>query len=443
MNNKNLQRNQILILLALLVIISIANYINYYGPKRVKVMEDFSTLSDKEKDYYTKHNKYIKISEDATFDENGKLIAQNVSKDNLINGSNYLKHAVTPDGKIARWNKKTIKYYYQDKTGFYSQFIKQATETYNELFKNYFKLENTNDKNNADIIISVKPRFDVSEKSNEVFMLGLTNTYLNEKNNIEKARITLIYNIPNTNRSISGEEMYKVALHELGHAIGISGHSDNPEDIMYQTLSQTGDTLSQRDRVTVKMLYSNNVKVLNKQIRNAKRVKIDEAKEYAKISMGSNETMALINLAQTYFENDKKEKALETYKKAIAKDPNNHAIYKSMGECYYFSKKYETALKYFNKSYSLSNGTSDVGEILNMIGVTYAKLNDYENAYENFYKAYSADKDNYEILQNLVASCIKTNKKSEALMYISGYIKSGHSISEDEFMKKAYSWAKS
>ena len=30
MNNKNIQRNQILILLALLVIISVANYVNYY-----------------------------------------------------------------------------------------------------------------------------------------------------------------------------------------------------------------------------------------------------------------------------------------------------------------------------------------------------------------------------------------------------------------------------
>ena len=67
----------------MLVIISIANYVNYYAPKRVKVMEDFSELNDSEKQYYVSHHKFVKISEDATFDENGDLIAQNMSKDDI------------------------------------------------------------------------------------------------------------------------------------------------------------------------------------------------------------------------------------------------------------------------------------------------------------------------------------------------------------------------
>ena len=58
-----------------MVIISIANYVNYYAPKRVKVMEDFSELNDSEKQYYVSHHKFVKISDDATFDENGDLTA--------------------------------------------------------------------------------------------------------------------------------------------------------------------------------------------------------------------------------------------------------------------------------------------------------------------------------------------------------------------------------
>ena len=114
-----------------------------------------------------------------------------------------------------------------------------------------------------------------------------------------------------------------------------------------------------------------------------------------------------------------------------------------MGECYYFSKKYEQALKFLKNAYSLSNGAHDTGEILNMIGVTYAKMEDFENAYKYFKLALNKDEENYEILQNLVASCLKTNKRKDALFYINSYIKKGHSIDGDNFMKKAYAWAKS
>lgn len=445
MNNKNIQRNQIIILLALLVIISVANYINYYAPKRVKVMEDFSALTEKEKQYYIEHHKFVKISDDATFDESGRLIAENMSKDNLTKSSNYLTLAVTKDGKISRWNKKTIKYSYFDPTNYYVKYITSAITTYNKLFKGLFKFEYTQNRDSADVEIVVKPSFDPSERSNEAFMLGLTNTYLNENsNNIEKAKITLIYRHPiEKNKSISGEDMYKIILHELGHAVGISGHSDNENDIMFPILSKADEKLSSRDRVTIKLIYSNDTKILNKQLKNVKRTKINNAKKYAKTAKVSNKTDALVNLAQTYFENGQKEKALETYKKAIENDSNNYIIYKSMGECYYFSKKYEQALKFLLSAYSLSSGASDTAEILNMIGVTYARMNDFENAYKYLSTALINNNENYEILQNFVASCIKTNRKKEALSYINNYIKKGHSISSDDFMKKAYAWAKS
>lgn len=444
MNKYNTQRNQIIILTVLLVIISIANYWNYYAPKRVKVMDDFSELSDAEKQYYISHHKYIKISDDATFDSNGDLIAQDMSKDDVFKGENYLKYAVTPEGKITRWNKKEITYFVEDPENFYGQFVKQAVNTYNQLFKNYFKLTQTNSSNKADILFVFKPKFGSNEKSNEKFMLGLTNTYYaDDSNNITMAKITLVYKYPNNeNQYVSGNNMYKVILHELGHAIGISGHSDNENDIMYPILTKSEEMLSQRDRVTIKMLYSNNPKVISKQIKNAKKIKIAEAKKYAKKTTKANETLALINLAQTYYENNQKEKALETYKKAISKDGNNPAIYKAMGESYYFSTKYDIALKYFKQAYDLTKLNDEKVELLNMLGVTQAKLNDYESAYKYFSIAHSANKDNNEILQNLIASCIKTNRKKEVLQLINEYTKNGNSIEDDAFLKKAQVWAR-
>ena len=52
-------------------------------------------------------------------------------------------------------------------------------------------------------------------------------------------------------------ELNKIAMHEIGHAIGILGHSENINDIMYySTASQRQSTLSSKDVDTVKKIYN-------------------------------------------------------------------------------------------------------------------------------------------------------------------------------------------
>lgn len=52
-------------------------------------------------------------------------------------------------------------------------------------------------------------------------------------------------------------EIYETVLHEMGHALGLLGHSDDPGDIMFPGISRVpGKGLSARDRNTLRELYA-------------------------------------------------------------------------------------------------------------------------------------------------------------------------------------------
>ena len=52
-------------------------------------------------------------------------------------------------------------------------------------------------------------------------------------------------------------DVYATVLHEMGHALGIGGHSPDQGDIMYSRISETATSgLSERDRATLAALYA-------------------------------------------------------------------------------------------------------------------------------------------------------------------------------------------
>jgi len=54
------------------------------------------------------------------------------------------------------------------------------------------------------------------------------------------------------------DELYRTVLHEMGHALGLAGHSPSPTDIMYfrGTRASEAEGLSARDRATLRALYA-------------------------------------------------------------------------------------------------------------------------------------------------------------------------------------------
>jgi predicted Zn-dependent protease len=61
-----------------------------------------------------------------------------------------------------------------------------------------------------------------------------------------------------TQEGFSSSRIKAVALHEIGHSLGLLGHSPVPEDIMYcaEGLAEAPQNLTERDKKTMKLLYS-------------------------------------------------------------------------------------------------------------------------------------------------------------------------------------------
>lgn len=55
--------------------------------------------------------------------------------------------------------------------------------------------------------------------------------------------------------TLSASQIYPVTLHEIGHAIGINGHSSNNNDVMFANTDIIGSHTSRRDVNTVKAIY--------------------------------------------------------------------------------------------------------------------------------------------------------------------------------------------
>ncbi len=77
---------------------------------------------------------------------------------------------------------------------------------------------------------------------------------------ILKARMTLLTIDPfERGRARGKRQLRNICLHEIGHALGLNGHSGYPEDIMHSQLI-VQDGVSPRDLNTLKMLYAESTK---------------------------------------------------------------------------------------------------------------------------------------------------------------------------------------
>ena len=193
-----------------------------------------------------------------------------ILKERLLEGmeDNYIYSAVL-NKDILRWNAESfpLKVYIDNTSSpgeMYIQSIKKAFNQWSSTtkfltFTQVFKPEE------SDIEIKFT-NYDGPKctSANCKYVLATTTNRTDEYNRLTKMIITFYKNNP-LGEDNTSTQIYNTALHEIGHALGISGHSDNPNDVMYgnnnavtkfaSIFEDETAFLSKRDLNTITLLY--------------------------------------------------------------------------------------------------------------------------------------------------------------------------------------------
>lgn len=314
--------------------------------------------------------------------EYAKNLAFNIKKE-LLEGveDNYIYNAIS--GKeIIRWDIKSfpLKVYIESDSSipdYYRENIEKALKQW-ESRTGFIKFAQVPNKSAADINILFKDFSGQCDQNSCKFAVGYTEPTVAGQN-LKQMTITFHKKKP-SNIEFTPLELYNTALHEMGHALGIMGHSDNSNDVMYSNNNKTHDVyseyrsdfqyLSMRDLKTLALLYKLSPTIINSNdfenesyyyspliIGNKNELlekKLVEMQKY--IEAYPNFATGHINIASIYSDMGNIDEALAHLNKAEELASNSDEKYLAnynKAVIYYNNHQYQAALKFANNAKSI------------------------------------------------------------------------------------------
>ena len=309
--------------------------------------------------------------------------------DKLDNAPHYLKNAYRLGEKYTR-QKGTVRVYIENSK--YKAMMKRAYGEWQSAIGGsvfFTFVENTNDA--SDVVKFSKMK--VTGNAQE----GGHCSYNIENGNLVGNTIVINTTGPD-GKPLSNEMIYHTMLHEVGHSIGIMGHSTNQSDIMATGTKTPVAHLSARDRKTARLLYqgytssSNNV---SKQAAlNAKKTELEDIAKRIK-----NHPSAYVDLGDLAFEQGDYAKALLNYQQAetMSKDKN---IYNRIVRVYEKTGDVDNQVVYNKKI--LAQYPSDEGALRKILAIytRQMRFKDGQDLLNDFIKK-NPDKANTESVNQL------------------------------------------
>lgn len=311
-------------------------------------------------------------------------------------GDNYIEQAPLDNG-IVRWdseqfplkyiilnsNNINIPQYYFEEIGRAFNQWQSSTQ-----FIKFTKSENISDSN---IVINIAPiPNDICDGNMCKYVVGYTVPTI--KSNILKKMTITLYSTDPQGNFFSDKELYNTILHEIGHALGIMGHSYSSDDLMYMSTQANNfytpyrssfQYLSSQDINTIKLLYRLIPTYTNTEKINTKGL------VYAPIILGTSQKIS-----------SRKLKEAQNYIKNAPDLPNG---YIDMAVAYTELNKHTDAIKALEKAFSLSKTNNEKYLVLYNLAAIYMNTNNLDKAldYANEAKKLNNSEEIEELITNI------------------------------------------
>lgn len=284
-------------------------------------------------------------------------------------GPNYAGNVLYND-VVFRWNiKEPVTYFINNNnnsSGEYLAAVRRAFVNWSSATNGEIIFKELQEGDNANIVISFLDSL-ASSGVEDPERTGIVNPSI-DKNVLEKVDISL--KTKDAGGRYDPNRFRAVAQHQIGHALGIWGHSSNPGDIMYYNGDYIGkinssQNISRRDSNTVAVLYKMIPDVINKPL-------TPKEKE------GMFYHYLITSVPNEDFE-------MET-QRMIAKDKYNIAAWVDLAISYGIKKRYKHSNYIFNRILPyVRNDANNKFVILYNMAANYYKMREY-NMSEKFLK---------------------------------------------------------
>ena len=358
-------------------------------------------------------------------------------------GANYID-SVLSYGSLERWNPASfpLKVYIEKNPNVphtHINELKSAFAKWQERTNDFIGFVFVNDKSSADIICSYPEDFSRTCESAESSETSRQYFQYDELGHIKNANIELTYKDCN-GQKYADDLVYAFALREVGHALGLRGHSGmmQGQALFYTDLNNNigRPEIQPADINTLKLVYSVmpdktdidfSEEQLKKLIRTedvwGDKVERTPASEKAilyNIEKSPDIPALHIGLANYYSEKGQYDKALEVYSRSIVllnEAEMKARVYVRVGDTFTSQYRYMEAAEAYKLSLKNLNKKQNLFDVYFNLGYIYFQQNKYEdslNAYQSAIQHATSKKDFYKLLMNLALVYLKVDNIENA-----------------------------
>ncbi len=354
---------------------------------------------------------------------------------------NYPENYITQTAynqKVMRWSKIPITYSFVNSAGAPDYFVKEIENAITrwEVATEHQILFTQNDTE-PNIIIEFNSTNPADIGSGK-YVVAYTVPELNV-NRLKNMTIKFYLKDPN-GEYYSKNQVYNTALHEVVHALGFMGHSDDRDDVMHSTKDSKSVVNDERielttaDINTVKLLYKIKPDITNDNnptgtytpflvmggAQRVQRAKMNEAVSY--VRKAPNLSGGYIDLADSYLANKDYDNAAKCLKKAFRLADSNEVrgmIYYNLAVVYYQAADYEKAEKYLQGALKIKD--SDDSRYL--LAEIYSKIGRNSDAIKEYKRLIVSSPENIEYVIGLTNAYIREKQYMNARKVLKNYIK--------------------